>query len=350
MKTYKSFITILFIFSLLSGLFYFTDTEARQQVNNQKVDFLRKIAKASREISYSATIHKEYFYTQDSIGVYEKKVIKIDEGNMLQQFTYPERRTNTITIKKGDVYYHKRLNSDTVYVTISSGVTNVGSEISDDTYLLKRNYDFIFLRTEKIGKYVTDVVKVVSKYRDRDWLQMWVGPENGFIFRLERYDSEDKKVYQEYVEDVVLSPEINKELFEIGEGKIILESRRSDRKEYDNLADVETMWNKPLLVPKFTPSGFILERISTFKRRNNNYIQLDYTDGLSYISLFQREAKGEKRDLGIGSSFEANKRITRIIEIRNDVALTLFSDLPEDTLLSLFKSLMKKEDEEADSK
>ncbi|MCP4727701.1 MAG: hypothetical protein GY863_21860 [bacterium] len=353
MKKNKSFITICLLVFFLSCFFNNAQTEDRQG-ERQKIDFLRKIAKASREISYSASIHKEYFYNPDSVGVFEKRVVKIDENNMLQQFTFPESMSDVITIQKGDIYYHKQVDSDIVDVSVSSGETNVGAEISDDVYLLKRNYDFIFLRTEKFGDYVTDVVKVVSKYRDRDWLQMWVGAENGFIFRLERYDSNDIKIYQEYVENIVLNPEIDTKLFEISKENTASTSRRSDRAYFNNLADLRAIWKKTVLVPKFIPSGFILDRISTFEGPTSTgdrskYIQLHYTDGLSRISLFQRVAKGEKQDMGVGIRFYDNRRIIRISETRNNVSLTLFSDLPEEMLLDLFKTLNRNDEEECES-
>ncbi len=346
--------TFLIAVVILTGLVPYSDAAA-QQTKDRNVKFLRKIAKASREISYSAIIHKEYYYTPDSVGVYKKEVIKIDKDNMLQHFTYPEGMSRQVTIKKGDRFFHKQMDSDEIRMRYSYNETNVGEELSDDVYLMKRNYDFIFLRAEKIGNHVADVVKVISKYRDRDWLQIWVGSDNGFIFKLERYDSDDVKIYQEYVQNLVFNPEIDKKLFEIDQEKVSTEGNPSNREFYNNLADLKMIWKDEILIPKFIPSGFVLDRILTSEAENSRgkrskYIQLHYTDGLSTISLFQRDAKGEKRDLNIGFRYWDNCRIVRILEAKNDVSLTMFSNLPEETVVELFKSLNRKYEEECESK
>jgi len=326
-------------FLFVSGLFATGDGIAQKDKNTQ---FLTKISRAYADLTYKAKVTKEGLDNGKIVRKYVDETVVLGSEKRWVRRIYPKGYYSDKEILHiGNLYYVKVVGKDSVLVRFRRPVKGVLSN-ADDMMLLEKNYYINFLRTEKVQNRTADVVNIVSRYKDRSFIKIWVDKENGFIYRIEKYDRNNNKIYQVFTEDVVFNPKVEPGLFAITyTGN--LPSERT-RKTYEGIPDLLQDLRKPVLVPKQIPPGFVLDKIIVQERNEEKIIQFYYKDGLTDLSFFQGPDTRKERKFGV-TSRDIDGRIQGRI-VKDNVRLVLVGDLPKDTLYEIFQNIELIKDED----
>ena len=329
-KSYQSRI-LLAVIAVSFGIFLHSESSAQRrnpERQKRKDELFRKIAAAEESLSYQATVITEYF--GEETRKYERDVVKVGSTREWS------KSNNRVFVIRDNLYFIKFLENDSVIVYNRRSRESIIGDIE----LLKKNYSVRFLPEEKIQDHLVDVVRIRFRLRhkDRAWLKIWVDKENGYVFRTEHYDAEDKKFFSRHSEDVKFDPEIDPELFEVdytGDFPAV-----PTRKLYESANEVRDDLNISLVAPEFLPSGFSLNEISVRYRGHNNkpFVQFYYSDGLWSFSLFQETTERDNRDMRL------RKRMgwLSISEIKNNLRYSFNSDIDliaEKTLVKSFQTI-----------
>ncbi len=306
-----------------------------QTSQDSDLKFLEKISIASQELSFSALYYKEYF-VQDSIRIYKKRIVKVDNNNIWEKYEYPARISNNIVITKDDVIITKHLDKDSVSAMRSSN-RRESMFPSDNIALFRKNYKVKVLEEDVFNNIKVDVAKIYSRSRDRNWLKLWVDKKSGFIYQLERYDPDKNLLYREHVEELDFN--IDRSIFEVKEEFKI---REATRKSFESIADIYEQIDFSIMAPRFMPPGFVLDQIFLYFDEEGDplTVMFNYSDGLTSFSLFQ-EHSDDKMDMEVGSRYTLNTKLYRIQAIKKNVHLRMYGDLPEDKMIDIFKTISR---------
>ena len=197
---------------------------------------------------------------------------------------------------------------------------------------------------------VAEVVKITPVHKDRGWIQLWVDKKNGFIYRYELYDSDNKKRYVEYKEKIQFNPRIDPTLFEYKASFIKEISSSPQPKLYNNISDVLADVNFTVMIPNFLPPGYSLNQISVSQQKFrdntvNPYLHLSYTDGLSSFSVFMHFAtKKNKEDYKTPKIFEnhdSGKIWANVVGVIDNTYVYIVGDLPIITIKKMYDNIGK---------
>jgi len=329
---------IVVILIVLFGVFLHEDTFAQRRSSKQvRIDeLLYKIASAFDSLSYEALTTYETF-TKSGVRRRQEKSITLGSDRGWWQTVMPEESSNRIVIFRDNLYYRIYVDKDSIGVPwrgSRSGIFN-----TENIAILKKNYSINFLSEEKIQNYLTDVVKISPRNKDRSGIKIWVDKETGFIFRYEKYDKDNNKVYQRFTENVIFNPDVDESLFDVEYSGSIPSA--PNRKEYESIIEIAQELNMPLVTPQVTPSGFVLSERSVGYRGKQPTVHFYYADGLWSFSLFQTKDKRKESEIHIEE--DRNGRIASIRAIKNNIYYVLWGDhlgdIDRETIIKSFSSI-----------
>jgi len=331
---------------LLGIIFLFNSLDSYAQDNDKYTELLLKISKAYRELTYRATNVNEQIVNGEVKGrVIDKTIVLEPEKRWVQRIfnnAYNYDYSNKDYIHIGNLYYERIIGTDSIRANIREPLKGILSN-SDDIVLLKKNYYIKFIREEKYLNRLVDVVKLISRNGDRPFIKICVDRENGFIYRLVKYDNDRNKIYQRYVEEVEFNPTVDESLFEVNYNGPTPVPRH--REIYESISDLMQDINVPILLPKHLPPGFVLDKIVMTPRNKSRSIQFYYKDGLTSLSFFQEpsDVKEEKVKL-VRRSFTGNILVQ---EIKDNIMRNFVGDFPLGTIFEFFNNLelIKKEED-----
>ncbi|MFC1729251.1 sigma-E factor regulatory protein RseB domain-containing protein [candidate division KSB1 bacterium] len=323
-------------------LFFSTALVSQEQKHDL---FFEKISKAYAHLPYQATLTFQRIEEDNITSRYAERTIVLGPEKRWYRILLPERYEDRDYVHIGDFIYTRFVDSDSIRVQRRSPFTGIFSNANeaDEIVLLKSNYSIKFIREEKVEGRLADVVKISPRLRDRSSIKIWVDRDNGFIYRLEKFDIDHNKLYQACAEEVAFNPDVDESLFDVRyTGEL---PSAAERETYDSIAELMQDIKTPLMVLRQTPPGFILDKIIATHRPNKTSVQFYYKDGLTALSFFQHFSEDEKEDMKIlWKLLDGSKQFRATID---HVTCTLQSDLPEDTMKALFDSLklVKKEED-----
>lgn len=325
------------------GIFLHTESTAqrRNPERLKRIDELfRKIAAAEESLSYKATVFTEYFGVETR--KYERDVVKVGSNREWSQ------SNNRVFVIRDNLYFIKFLENDSVSVFTRRSREGIVGDIE----LLKKNYYVRFLPEEKIQHRIVDVVRIRfrSRQRDRAWLKIWVDKANGFVFRKEKYNAEDKKLTARYSENVVFDPEVDHDLFKVDYTGSI--PTVPSRKIYESTSEVQEELNISLVAPEVLPAGFSLSEISVGTRRNSRrpFVLFHYSDGLWSFSMFQESSQSDDAKITVERRRGGNIVLTAV---KNNIRYRFIGDIDniaEETLIKSFQSIIPTKDTEGAQK
>lgn len=328
---------LVVILTLLFGIFLHEDTFAQRRSSRQTRinELLHKIASASDSISYEALTTYERF-TKDGVRRRQEKSVILGSYRGWWQNTIPEESSNRVVIFRDNLFYGIYLDKDSVGVPWRG--SRGGIIKAENIPVLKRNYSINFLPEEKIQNFLTDVVVMSPINKDRSKIKIWVDKKTGFIFRYEKYDKENNKIYQWFTENVIFNPDIDESLFDVEYSGTIPSA--PNRKEYESILEIAQELNMPLVVPQVFPSGFLLSKKSVGYREEQPTVHFYYTDGLWSFSLFQTKDEKKESEMNIR---KWNDRIYRISAIKNNLYYMFWGedlgDIDRETIIQSFNSI-----------
>lgn len=332
---------LCFVFGLLIA-----GNLAAQKNNFDQI--LTKISSAYTSLTYKATITFEEYRDGKLKNKYiDETIIMSPEKRWvrrlfpLKAFKDDKYFANKEYVHVGNLYYEKVIGLDSVNVMFRRPAVGVLAN-ADDMVLLKKNYYIKTVNEEKIQNRIVNVVKIFPRPRDRSSLHIWVDKNNGFIFRIEKYDNDGNKIYIEYAENVEFNPTVDPGLFEVKySGKLPRERKRDI---YMSFSDLLQDIHEPIYVPKQIPPGFVLDKISVRKYNKTNIIQFYYTDGLTDLSFFQSARNRKDQEFKVLRNLSDGKKQVRMIS--NKMEFRLVCDLPIDAMRQIFKNIEILKEEE----
>lgn len=300
---------------------------------NKDMKLLNKIHRSAKNLSYEAKISRTYF-TENGENISKRIITKKDKRNIREEFLFPDEFKGIVFIAKDNFLtrYYPSSDSSTVE-RLDRRYTENSFPTSRRTLLLK-NYELKRIGDDMFDKHRVEIVKLIPLNHDRSKYKIWIGNDNGYIFKLEKFDQKGDLIYREVTESVEFNPEINDKIFKIKSSGV--RKLKNTNKIFKTLSDVIQDYDGKLLVPKLMPLGFVLDKINTYVRPNNaKGVKLTYTDGLSSISLYQRKGNGPDSKINI----QRRRRTIMLMGLKMDTRIWIVSDIPEDTLRELFKDL-----------
>lgn len=204
---------------------------------------------------------------------------------------------------------------------------------------------------EKIVNHETDLLIIRPKFAGRPTKHIFFARENGVILRVEDYDADGvlREIFV-YTRISFNAKAVNAK-WEAIQKDIRPEQRRS---QPSSLAEAEKILKKRPVQPEYVPLGFELQGVRTIKRRENNTIFLEYTDGLVNFTLFEetgkpprfssREQRGATK-IDIGGTTVSKHRFGPTDAFRwttSDIHFTLFGEIPTPELQKIVESIINK--------
>ncbi|RMF83850.1 MAG: outer membrane lipoprotein-sorting protein [Nitrospinota bacterium] len=154
---------------------------------------------------------------------------------------------------------------------------------------IRQNY-----RVEKIGE--TELanrqvllLKFTPRMADRPQRLIWVDQEYHFPLRVEVYGVNGELFQLMTFTRITLYPNFPQETFTLQapQNTTVLATEKRNQLTWN---DLQQFLSFTPLFPHYLPPGFVLEDIKGEQTPQSEAIQLLYTDGLSYLSIFQEKA------------------------------------------------------------
>ncbi len=222
--------------------------------------------------------------------------------------------------------------------------------------LIQQNYAVRVEQEEvNIGGRKAVVIELIPEDQStRPIRRMWVDRESGVPLRTEVVGTDRSVVLLSYFSKISFAPRLPAEHFVLKVPKNTA-VRPVIEKAYNDLEPVRSSVAFPVLTPRYLPKGFAFMRVLVRSHPREDEIQIQYSDGLSMLSLFQDrritsspsappgspiartrrpvavgEAKGSFYDLGF----------LRLVEWKNKGnALALVGELEESEMLNVARSV-----------
>ena len=184
------------------------------------------------------------------------------------------------------------------------------------------------------------VIRLQSKADAGLYRLLSVDPKSGLLLKDERF--QNGKFYASYMlEKVSLKAPGNAEL----EAKIgfAVGLPGSDSTDYNSVAAAKSHVSFPILVPKFVPKNFFLEKVKVRKSLLGNEVVLFYTDGLTRFDITQRKTGMLNalagKVLSLVEDFYVYSPTIKLEDDRDELQVILAGELPESTLKKILASL-----------
>ncbi|MCG9130720.1 hypothetical protein J5I95_03460 [Candidatus Poribacteria bacterium] len=160
--------------------------------------------------------------------------------------------------------------------------------------LIAQNYDLELCPSEeKIADHETDILIISPKFDGRPTKHIFFARENGVILRVEDLDAEGVLREMFVYTQISFEPQTVNNKWNAFRDELKPQQRRS---RSIPLAEAKKILKNKLIQPGYLPPGFKLQDIRTIKRRNNDLIFLEYTDGLVNFTLFEEMDRPSRQD------------------------------------------------------
>ncbi len=184
------------------------------------------------------------------------------------------------------------------------------------------------------------VIRLQSKADAGMYRLLSVDPKSGLLLKDERF--QNGKFYASYMlEKVSLKTPGNAEL----EAKIgfAVGMPGSDSTDYKSLDAAKSSVPFGVLVPKFVPKGFFIEKVKVRKSLLGKEVVLFYTDGLTRFDITQRKSgllnAIANKVLTIVEDFYVYSPVIKLEDDRDELQVILAGELPESMLKKILSSL-----------
>ena len=252
----------------------------------------------------------------------------------------PEGRESHF-LAEGNRIYEWR-DDERVYVSERSDDQTLGLVISPAYLgLLEANYRITRRRGETIAGRSTWDLRITGRNPGRPSIRAWIDTEHGVPLRFERYDEGGELYMQTEYQSIRFGVELDEGVFQLPDQAELRSTSRGT--QYDTPEALADKTGLPTPLLQRSPEGFRLDRILHLVRRDRQYVQTFYSDGLATLSVF---AERRPDEAPVGST-------ERVHTVRSGVRggqawaqgwigpvrITLFSDdLPEAELVRSLSS------------
>jgi len=180
--------------------------------------------------------------------------------------------------------------------------------------------------------------------------KIWIDREKGIPLRTEIYGLNNQLSLVSYFESIVFDPATKPEQFvlKVPPGTMV---RPLGEVPANTVPELDSMMGVKILLPRSMPRGFSLLSLHMNLRNGVKVAHLQYTDGLSTLSLFETTGKTEHQtpegaegarsfDVGGTPGTLYNLGLLRMVHWQaEDLHLTVVGELAEDDLIHFARSL-----------
>lgn len=203
-----------------------------------------------------------------------------------------------------------------------------------------QNYKISQTKKETVSGIYCVVFKLESKGSPGMYRLLSVDPKSGLLIKDERYQK--GKFYASYeLQKVILKAPGEAEL----EAKVgfAVGLPGSDSTDYKSLEAAKSNVPFGILVPKFVPKGFFIDKVKVRKSLLGKEVVLFYTDGLTRFDITQRKTGLmnvlASKVLSLVEDFYVYSPVIKLEDDRNELHVVLAGELPESTLKKILASL-----------
>jgi negative regulator of sigma E activity len=179
-----------------------------------------------------------------------------------------------------------------IYVSERSDDQTLGLVISPDYLsLLEANYRITRRRGETVAGRTTWNLRINGRNPGRPSIQAWIDTEHGVPLRLERYDQRGELYMQTEYQSIRFGVMLDDGVFQLPDQAELRSTSRGTQYDTPEKLAEKTGLPAPLLLRP--PEGFRLDRIIHLVRRDREYVQTFYSDGLATLSVFAESRPDE---------------------------------------------------------
>lgn len=209
--------------------------------------------------------------------------------------------------------------------------------------LLRTNYRVVRTEGPPVAGRATWDLHITGNQPGRPSIRAWIDREYGVPLRLERYDLRGELRLQTEYREIRFGVEIPDGVFELPDQAEIRSA--SWGRVYDGPEDLFQKTGLPTPILQRPPEGFRLDRIVHVQRRDTEYVQAFYSDGMATLSVFAGRPESSEPPPGGG---ERVRSVRSGVDGRDswarawigDVRVTLISDdLSEAELVRVIPSV-----------
>ncbi|MBW1679041.1 MAG: DUF4367 domain-containing protein [Deltaproteobacteria bacterium] len=213
--------------------------------------------------------------------------------------------------------------------------------------LVKQNYGI-----QVVGKYDIDgrdgyKILFNPKKTDRPQQIFWIDAKTGIPFKIEKYGPNDRLVSVSSFSNINFQVPTHKNLYL----KVPPQTNIREIKEKCNLSilKAKSLMGNRIFSPQYLPAGFKLKNIVLRIHGKQKNLQLFYTDGLSALSVFQKQftvkdhedwSQFIKIKLGKSDAFFTTSGALNTLNIRSrPISTTLMGEIFQEEIIKVAESL-----------
>lgn len=205
--------------------------------------------------------------------------------------------------------------------------------------VLVKNYEVISGDSGVIlGRRAVEV-RIVPRYAHRSRLTLWIDEETGLVLKMQKYGPDGDLASQAKFTELTFGLPADFDIDVRSDGR----ESSTDSRQVEVFADLESFLSEKraaFYLPKAVPPGFVLDRIRAIRKEGREVYHFMYTDGLGWISLFERaKAETDERERARADTVEQKGTIMVLHGEVGDVGYALVGEVTVDELETMKASL-----------
>jgi len=222
----------------------------------------------------------------------ESKVFFKSPNKMRIEYKGSKNLSKYIVIDDGEYEYLYNTAKNIVTTSISFYKTD---NIDKNFDLLKKNYDLISLGSENIAGRATDIVAIKPKNPENPFLRkIWIDKKYHIILQDKIFQNEEL-LHLSHFTTIDFPKDLPDKLFVLPQNiKNVLKTDKET--SFLDIESAKKKINFKLLVPKFIPEEYVFDKVDLVKKKNYEFVRIQYTDGLNVLSLFETPINIDFRD------------------------------------------------------
>lgn len=325
MTDFRNKILFLFLFSLIapaSCTFIYGNT----------IDEEVKDAICAQDINYSGLETIIFWVSKSKTRAGETKVYSNQSGMMRIEYLSPKHLSHHVIIDDGKFEYLYDTLENTAVKSVSC---NACIENLDDKFnLLKKNYDLVRAGSESIAGRKTDIIELKSKNNDNYLRKLWIDKKYHVILQDKVYKNKCL-IHESHFTSISFPEEIPEDLFTLPETiKIIVPEQQVT--VFKDIAELQKKSKLKIFLPSFLPERYSFDRANLVVEKNSEYVQIQYSNGLDILSIFEVPQKIELSDYKF---FEESMNYTVLQKKYKGIKLMLIGNISGKNMEKIMKSI-----------
>jgi outer membrane lipoprotein-sorting protein len=334
----KVSITVFVLGTLLCGLLYGQEITIEEKIKN---------AISYPRVSYYGREIIIFWSSKGMSQSSEAEVYFKAPNNARIEYKAPSNLSQQIVINDGKSEYLYDTKRNIAIRELS--FYNYASDIDNKFSLLKKNYDFISSGTEKIVGRPANVITIKPKNKENAYKKIWVDKEYNIILQERTFQPGDNLLCDSHFTNIDFPKKLSDGLFSLPKNtKIVVRDFKVTT--FSDIKDLQGKLKFMFLFPSYIPGGYVFDKANLIQEKNSEFVQIQYSDGLSILSLFETLAKVDSKNYKLFEevpNLDKNKQI-RLFHLTpgkvlhrkyKGINITLIGDMSKKALVETISSI-----------